>query len=55
MNKFLLLKVKTEAARKTFQFQGTLEYDNLPNTIRMEESILRFKGQCKEFFSLPCK
>lgn len=55
MNKFLRLKVKTEAARKTLQFQGTLEYDNLPNTIRMEESILRFKEQYKEFYYLPYK
>ena len=55
MNKLLLPKVKTEAACETFQFQGTLENNNPPNSIRMEESILRFKEQCKEFYSLPCK
>ena len=50
MNKLLLPKVKTEAARKSFQFQGALEYNKLPDSLRKEESFLRFKEQCKKLF-----
>ena len=51
MNKLLLPKVKTEAARKSFQFRGALEYNKLPDTGSLrKESFLRFNEQCKELF-----
>ena len=50
MNKLLLPKVKTVAARKPFQFQGALEYNKLPDSLRKEELSLRFNEQCKELF-----
>ena len=35
--------IRTEAARKTFFYQGTQIYNKLPTTLKTETSILRFK------------
>ena len=50
INKLLLPKVKTEATQTSFQFQGPLEYNKLPDGLKKEESFLRFKEQCKKRF-----
>ena len=39
--------IRTEAARKTFFYQGTQIYNKLPITLKTETSILRFKTSFK--------
>ena len=39
--------IRKEAARKTFNYQGTQIYSKLPTTLKTETSILRFKTSCK--------
>ena len=45
-----LPKVRTEAARKSFQFQGLSCYNELPIDIRKLTSIMQFKHHLKEHF-----
>ena len=48
-NKNLLLpKVRTEAARKSFLFQGSKLYNKLPDALKQEQSIMNFKRQCDQ-------
>ena len=48
-NKNLLLpKVRTEAGRKLFQFQGSKLYNKLPDALKKEQSIMNFKRQCDQ-------
>ena len=39
--------IRTEAARKTFYYQGTQIYNNLPTTLKTEASVVRFKMRYK--------
>ena len=39
----VLPRVKTEFARKSFTFQGAKIFNNLPDELKLETSILRFK------------
>ena len=48
-NKNLLLpKVRTEAGRKSFLFQGSKLYNKLPDALKQEQSIINFKRQCDQ-------
>ena len=42
-----LPKVKTEAGRKSFAYQGTIILNKLPSDLKTEQSLLRFKNTCK--------
>ena len=44
----LLQKVRTEAGRKSFHFQGSILFNKLPNAFKREQSIVNFKRQCDE-------
>ena len=44
---FVVSPTRTEAARKTFYYQGTLISNKLPTTLKTETSILRFKMSYK--------
>ena len=47
-NKNLVVpKVRTETGRKTFSFQGAKVFNNLPDYLKIETSILRFKAHIK--------
>ena len=46
-NSLVIPKVKTEVGRKTFKFQGTLLFNNLPNDLKTEKSIVVFKYRLK--------
>ena len=51
-NKNLLLpKVRTEAGRKSFLFQGSKLYNKLPDALKQEQSIMNFMGQCDQLES----
>ena len=39
--------IRTEAARKTFFYQGTHIYNKLPTTLKTETYVLRFKTSFK--------
>ena len=45
----LLPKVKSEAGRKTFGFLGAKIFNRLPNNMKTESSIVKFKTACKDF------
>ena len=45
----LLLKVKSEAGRKTFGFLGAKIFNKLPNNMKTGSSIVKFKTACKDF------
>ena len=45
-----LPKVRTEAARKSFRFQGPSCYNEIPIDIRKQTSIVQFKHRLKEHF-----
>ena len=45
----LLRKVKSEAGRKTFGFLGAKIFNKLPNNMKTESSIVKFKAVCKDF------
>ncbi|CAB4037008.1 Hypothetical predicted protein [Paramuricea clavata] len=49
-SKLRLPKVKTETGRKMFSFQGALVFNELPEDLRNETSLLRFKQKCRNFF-----
>jgi hypothetical protein len=42
-----LPKVKTEAGRKRFAYQGAIIFNKLPSDLKTEQSILFFKNTCK--------
>ena len=44
----LLPKVRTEAGRKSFLFQGSNLYNKLPDALTHEQSIMNLKGQCDQ-------
>ena len=44
----LLPKVRTEAGRKSFLFQGSVLFNKLPNAFKREQSIVNFKRQCDQ-------
>jgi len=44
-----LPKVKLEAARSSFYFQGATAFNNLPSNIRMETDFLKFKRLLKNY------
>ena len=48
-NSLLLRRVKSEAGRKTFAFQGSKIFNKVPNRLKKETSILKFKSYCKDF------
>ena len=48
-NRFVIPKFKTEAGRKSFIVQGALVFNILPELIRKENSICRFKRLLSEF------
>ena len=43
-----LPKTKLEAFRKSIQFQGALLFNKLPNELKVENSLLRFKTKLRE-------
>ena len=45
----LLPQVRSEAGRKTFAFQGAKMFNKVPNRLKNETSILKFKSYCKDF------
>ena len=45
----LLPRVKSEAGRKTFAFQGVKIFNKVPNKLKSETSVLKFKSNCKDF------
>ena len=47
-NSVLIPKVRTETGRKTFSFQGAKVFNNLPNNLQTETSLLRFKASSKD-------
>ena len=44
-----LPRMKFEAGRKSFRFQGALIFNSLPSKIRNEVSILRFRNRLKNY------
>ena len=44
----LLPKVRTEAGRKSFLFQGSKLYNKLPTALKQEQSVMNFKRQCDQ-------
>ena len=44
----LLPKVRTEAGRKSFLFQGSKIYNKLPDALKGEKSVMAFKRQCDQ-------
>ncbi len=44
----LLPRVNSEAGQETFEFQGVKIIDNVPNKLKSEASILKFKRYCKD-------
>ena len=44
----MLPRVKSEAGRKTFAFQGVKIFNKVPNKLKSETSILNFKSYCKD-------
>ena len=42
------LKVRTEAGRKLFLFQGSKLYNQLPDALKQERSIMNFKRKCEQ-------
>ena len=44
--------LRTEAARKSFLFQGTLCYNELPLEIRSLHSIVLFRSSLKKYYDL---
>ena len=49
-SKLRLPKVKTESGRKMLLFQGALVFNQLPEDLRNETSLLHFKQRCRNFF-----
>jgi hypothetical protein len=43
-------RVKTEAGRKTFKFQGSLLFNKLPKELKTEKSVVVFKQKLKQFY-----
>ena len=41
-------KVRTEAVRKSFLFQGSKLYNKLPAALKQEQFIMNFKRQCDQ-------
>ena len=49
-NKNLVLpRVRTEAGRKTFAFQGSAIFNRLPAEMKERKSLLQFKNMCDTF------
>ena len=45
-----ITRVKTEAGKKAFLFQGPKVYNELPSDLRQLDSSLPFKNKLKHFF-----
>ena len=45
----VLPKIRTETGRKTFAYQGAIIFNKLPNELKTEKSLLRFRSSCKDF------
>ena len=45
----LLPKVKSKAGRKKFEFLGAKIFNKLPNNMKTESPIAKFKTACKDF------
>ena len=43
-------RVKTEAGRKTFKFQGSLLFNKLPKELKTEKSVVVFQQKLKQFY-----
>ena len=48
-NSLLLPRVKSEAGRKTFAFQGAKIFNKVPNRLKRETSKLKLKSYCNGF------
>ena len=46
---FILLKIRNNACRKTFAFQISLIYNQLPNEQRQEQCLSCFMTKCNDF------
>ena len=46
-----LHSVRTEMGRKTFKFFGALNFNKLPHQTRVEQSLVKFKAECKQFYA----
>ena len=45
----LLPKAKSEAGRNTFGFLGAKIFNNLPDNMKAESSIVKFKTACRDY------
>ena len=43
------IKVRLEYAKRCFYFSGVKNWNNIPNNIREEESIARFRTRFREY------
>ena len=50
-NSLIVPRIKTEAGRKTFKFQGCSLFNKLPKDIKTEKSVVRFKQKLKNFIN----
>ena len=50
-----VLLLRTEAARRSFWFQGPHCYNDLPLEIRSLNSFVLFKSRLKEYYAYKCK
>ena len=42
-------KIRTEAGKKTFAYQGAIIFNKLSSDLKTEQSLLRFKHNCNNF------
>ena len=45
--------VKTESGRKMYRYQGAKIFNQLPNEIKTEQSIVKFKKQLTKYYNVP--
>ena len=45
----VVLRIRTENARKAFSYQGVKIYSRLPHELKNEKSIVRFEKRCDDF------
>ena len=45
----IIPRVKTEAAKKSFSFQGSKIFNELSNELRVEQSLVAFKNKLRNF------
>ena len=46
----ILPKIKTETARQSFKYKGAKTFNDLPNHLKNESSLLLFRSNLKKYF-----